>query len=261
MSRQDRIQIAIPSYRRADILASRTLPMLFAGGCPPDRVTVFVGTEDEADEYRQALPKELYGEVRVTGQSGALAGQRNAIARSYPVGTRLVQVDDDVKDVLGRINDKRLEPMAELWPFLRTAFDRAALAKCFMWGVYPTANAGFMKPRARVGLAFIIGTLFGTIVRNDPCELVRLKWKEDYERSIRFYIKDSKVLRFEDVALRTSYNNTRGGTEGVRKPEEVAEAVAEMQRKWPHLVHLNPRRKSDLPEITLRDDRPKSKRT
>jgi hypothetical protein len=248
------IQVAIPSYHRAAILAKQTLPMLADGGVPARCITVFVGDENEAAQYTDVMPAHLFNRIHVTGASGSISGQRNAIQRAYPIGTKLVHCDDDIRAVLLLRNEK-LEQLANVYDFFTQAFARAALHGAYLWGVYPTANQRFMKHRSRVGLAFIIGALFGTVIRGLSCEQGRFRAKEDYERSIRYYIEDGCVMRWEDVALRTSYNGTAGGQADARTPEIVAEAVAQLQQRWPELVHINRNRKSGLPEIVLRDAR------
>jgi hypothetical protein len=247
--------VAVPSHRRADILAERTLRMLADGGVPSRCITVYLGTEGEAGDYKVALPPELYGHLAITGARG-IGPQRNAIMRNYPKGTRLVMVDDDVR-MVKVLSQGKLTRLADVDGFIREAFRRSFKAGAVLWGVYPLPNAGFMSHRLRLGLAFIIGTLFGTIVRELPCELVTVPVKEDYERSIKYFLNDGKVARFEDVTLGTTYAKTPGGVEGIRTVELAEESVAQLRRRYPELVHVNTRRQGPLPEILLRDTRPR----
>jgi hypothetical protein len=250
-------QVAIPSHNRAPLLARKTLPMLAHGGVAATAVTVFVATEDEAAQYKQVLPADQYRTIVVTRGDG-ISGQRNAIMRHYPIGTQLVQVDDDVAKLqaLQPGTPARLAPITDVDGFIRTAFIRVRKVGAVLWGVYPAPNAGFMHHRLRVGLAFIIGTFFGTTVRHITCEVATVPVKEDYEASVRYFLRDGRVARFEDVTLATYYAKTPGGLQGIRTTAMEAGAVFELRRRYPQLVHLNPRRRSGLPEIILRDKRP-----
>ena len=49
------------------------------------------------------------------------------------------------------------------------------------------------------------------VVNNRKAELRTIDDKEDYERSIKYYLKDGGVLRFNNVTCRTNCRKEPGG--------------------------------------------------
>lgn len=137
--------VAIPSYRRPEILVRATLWTLFRGHIPSKRVTVFLASISERQIYKEimhnpiesksrvasVLPKSvskeqvarytkwLLGVTLVVGHKG-LATQRNFITSFYPSGQHILNMDDDIRNVMrlrvarGNPRDRkywRLEPL------------------------------------------------------------------------------------------------------------------------------------------------------
>jgi hypothetical protein len=48
--------IAIPSYKRPDIIKTHTLNVLLKGGINPGIITIFVANKTEYNEYRKGIP-------------------------------------------------------------------------------------------------------------------------------------------------------------------------------------------------------------
>ena len=57
------------------------------------------------------------------------------------------------------VGGKKLEPLDNLHSFFKEAFDTCARLGLGLWGVYPVANAFYMKHTVTTDLRFIIGTL------------------------------------------------------------------------------------------------------
>ena len=83
-------KVAVPSYHRANVIASKTLTVLRLGGVPISDIYVFVVAEEE-QAYRQALPEYQV----IVGHLG-LIKQRKFIQEFFPLDTLIVMADDDL---------------------------------------------------------------------------------------------------------------------------------------------------------------------
>lgn len=236
--------LAIPSRSRADRIAGYTLTALQEAGCSLDRVEVWVRPEQEA-EYRAAdLPVTIRPE---SPSHGGVREVRNAIARGYPKGTRLVSMDDDIRRFVGMDDGP-----PDLAGALRYAWIEAKRQRVGLFGLYPVANPYFMKRRTRLGLQFIDGTVFGYTVAGDPCEIVTLDEKEDYQRSIQFYLRDRATLRLEWLSFRSAFMTEPGGMQEYRDPT-MAEGAAAIRAMYPDLTHPPRLAKKGQWEVKLRN--------
>ena len=202
-------QIAIPSYKRSGTIVNQTIKT-FEG--LDAKITVFV-VREEYDAYRYILPEKI--DV-IVGKLGIVA-QRKFIHHYYPEGTHLLCLDDDITefDTLGE--DYTL--------FIENAFKDCIEYGSFLWSVYPVFNPFFRKnrPQLNTGLVFIIGTLYGVIIRHDrDLETTTvIGEKEDTERTLRYYIKDGSVLRYDKVGFKTKFFSKDGGMGGLRSRLEA----------------------------------------
>jgi hypothetical protein len=234
------IQYAIPTYDRPALLQKTTLAYLDRCGIEPELVTIWISGEEQQPLYAD-LPERWLARCRV-GAKGLVAN-RIAAEATYPEGTHLVWINDDVKNVQ-RLNPASLVE-ANLVKLAEGAFKICAFADAYLWGVYPVAN-GLL----RLDLRHIVGACYGVRLRHDDeLQPTRGDPKEDYERTLRFFRRDGSVVRLDDHAVETTYYNDN-------PPVEPAEAnVAALERDWPGWIRRNPRRKSPYPEILLRDAR------
>jgi cellulose synthase/poly-beta-1,6-N-acetylglucosamine synthase-like glycosyltransferase len=85
-------KIVIPSYNRADTLATKTIPVLQRQKINPKDVYVFVANEDEKKKYQAALPEE-YKSRLIVGVKG-MKNIRNFINDYFPRGEQLFHMDD-----------------------------------------------------------------------------------------------------------------------------------------------------------------------
>lgn len=240
-------EYAIPSHARADRVNRWGLRALAEAGVPAERVRLFV-TPSQVADYRGQVDPGLCAEV-LPGAYG-LCAQHAAIDAHYGPGARVVQMDDDVRQVVRRANTRQLV-QADLPAEAADAWALCDQLGARLWGVYPTMNAGWMKPRVRSGLVFVCGGLFGHVV--DPACTVELGQKEDYERTLRYWQADGTVLRVEWLGLRTSMYQP-GGLQADDQPDRAeanAQAVAWLQARWPAQVRLAARRGKAGAEVRL----------
>lgn len=247
--------VAVPSYRRSETLATKTLPMLRDGGVPLDRVTVFVCDDERALYERATAP---FPGVLLARAEPTLRAARNIIARHYPVGHPVVQVDDDLKGLIHMVDEKAVEPVKDLHALFIRGFEEADRAGARLWGLYPVKNPYFMKRGVTTALKYIGGGLFGArFTGKDDPDFVVLDDKEDFERSCRFYLHDGAVVRFGDISWNTTGYGGDGGMQEYRTPETISHGANEMVRLFPQLASLNLSKKSGHAEVRLKDNRNK----
>lgn len=260
------IEVAIPSYARAETLATKTLPMLADGGVDAERITVFVADAAQADGYRDLVDPTLYGEIVVVGYEATsqpdaldagpynLGVARNFIARHYDRGTPVFQIDDDLRGFVERVDEKTARPIAAA-DVIDRGFRAADRLGFSLWGVYAVRNPYFMKPRVRTDLCYVCGGAFGFRATSADHALVRLDDKEDFERSIRWYLAEGGVCRLDDVAMMTEGYAGAGGMQETRSSENIDASARWLVAEFPDLASLNTTKKSGKTEVRLRDRR------
>lgn len=206
--------IAIPSYKRAEVCRDKTLNMLKTNKIPVNKIYVYVANKEEYEEYKNVLDKSTYHKL-VVGIKG-LVPQRKFIMNEWGEGKNIVFFDDDVAKI-----DLTLSSMfrgKSLDYFLKTAFSESKKHGAYIWGVYPVFNPFFRKSREEIStcLNYIVGAFYGVINRPNlkKLDLTITKengQKEDVERTLKYFINDGIVLRFNRVGFITKYYGRNGG--------------------------------------------------
>lgn len=246
--------IVIPSYKRAEGCRDKTLAVLHHYKMPKENIFVVVADKEQQKAYEAVLDPKTYGKILV-GVPG-LAQVRNWIFDHFPKGTPLVCCDDDIRSFIEYdASVKRHErPLRSLKEIIKRGFSECKKADCRFWGVYPSANGFFMKPTVSTDLKFIIGSFWGCFNPGSEVHLDRSE-KEDYERTIKFFIKDGSVVRLNFVSPKTAYYKEPGGMQTRNRLKHQHVAVKSLLKKYPQFVKSNPTRKSGFPEIRLADRR------
>ena len=178
-------KIAIPSYKRPETIKKKTLLLLEEHNISKDIITIFVADEDEEKEYKSSLGSEYKIVVGVP----TIGAQRNFIEKYYPENTKLVMFDDDLHGVFLKDGSK-IKPINNLEKdFIIKGFDLCEDNNAKIFGLYAAANGYFMKHRVYKKLCYICGGVFGVIVQHDEFLERKTNHGEDYEYSIRQYIK------------------------------------------------------------------------
>jgi len=206
--------IAIPSYKRAEVCRDKTLAMLRTNKIPASKIYVYLANKEEKEEYEKVLDKSSYHEL-IVGIKG-LAPQRQFIMSKWGEGKHIVFFDDDVAKI-----DLTLSPKfrgKSLDHFIKAAFQECKTHHSYIWGVYPVFNPFFRKDRDEMStcLNYIVGAFYGIINRPNlkSIQLTITKengQKEDVERTIKYFIHDGIVLRFNKVGFITKYYGKSGG--------------------------------------------------
>jgi hypothetical protein len=244
--------IAIPSYKRAETLRDKSLAMLADAGISASIIHVFVATEAEKETYRSVLKPGTYGKL-VVAEPG-MGAVRNFITRYFPIGKKIMNIDDDIKE-FKMLSNGGLKPVRSLDKIFRDGFAEASKTGFRLFGFYPVANGFFMHDRVTQDLRYIIGSAWGIINPGIDVLKVTLDDKEDVQRSIIMYLVDGGVLRYEMIAPITAYYKEPGGMQEERTKNRVDKSAHAMVAAYPGLAKINLSKKSGFAEVRLRDQR------
>lgn len=247
-------RVAVPSYRRPEELATRTLDTLINGGVDTTRVTIYIHDNDpHADAYSD-VARGLGARLQAT-PSRSLRGQRRYIFQDQEPGVPTVTMDDDVREVLTLApGGKSLAPRRDLHTYFQGMFARTRAEGLTAWGVGPVPNAFFMKDTLTTDLKFCIFQLAGFIpTPGHPAESLSCAVKDDYQHSLLRWWHDGGILRDNATACKSP---VYGGSGGLQHNNQRSLAVTEsdvrlLLEEWPGIVRINKKRKGGLPEILL----------
>lgn len=245
-------RIAIPSYKRAETVQQKTLKVLESHNIPPERVTIFVADNEEYEIYSEALKDNIYNNIVVGVPT--IGAQRNFMEKYYPEGTRLMMFDDDIDEVQRRQDEKTLVPIDDLYTeIIERGFTECENVGAKTFGIYAASNAYFMKDRVYDKLCYIIASMFGVICDHDP-ELNRVtNHGEDYEYSLRQYVKHGVLCRLDNYTVKSNYYKEAGGLQTVRTKEYVHNSITQIAEMFPDLCTMYTRKSTGNAELRLRD--------
>ena len=250
------MQIAIPTYGRAQTIGTHVLSYLRSTDINLDDVTLFVASEAERDAYSTFNP-----DLRVVVGKKGLTNQRQFISGYYPAGTPVFSMDDDVSGIdplsgLSTIGKQRktlstqctLSPVFKLAPLLRAGFDRCEKHGVGLWGFYPVRNKGFMQPKISLGLKFIMGHAFGFFAGDRAFdEITSYNMKDDYYLTLFHFANARGSLRFDGICVRSKAHSGSGGTcdDMERKLRVNNGSVMRLCGEYPTLAAYKVRRTAD----------------
>jgi len=213
-------EIAIVSLGRPEKLMKQTINMLKTEGIDLKKVKVFI-VEEEREAYTSLL--EEYDNPPIEFVNGLLGvvQQREYAESYYPPDTNIVFLDDDIEKVDLQFEADNLT----LDDFFIKAFTECRENRCYIWSVYPTYNPFFrqkIKYPVSKHLTFMVGAFYGIINRPDAPDLKLTLTREsgekdDVERSLKYFVKDKIVMRYNSIGFKTRYFGTDGGGLGKRK--------------------------------------------
>lgn len=245
-------QIAIPSYKRPETIKKKTLKVLESHNIDPNRVTIFVANGEELEAYTNSLLGTPYQKLVVGVPT--IGAQRNFIERYYPEGTRLMMFDDDVDEVQRKISEQKLGPIDNLEEeIIFRGFEECEKVGAKTFGIYAASNAYFMKDRVYTKLCYVIASMFGVIVEHSD-DLVRVtNHGEDYEYSIRQYIRNGAVVRFDNYTVKSNYYKEEGGLQTIRTKEYVYNSIKTIADMFPDYCTMYIRETTGNAELRLKD--------
>ena len=260
--------VAIPSYKRPDTLKNKTMKVLKHYGIEPKRIYIFVADTEQKAIYEAALEPKDYHKI-IVGVPG-IKNIRNFMPKYFREGQHIFYMDDDIYKVYdtenssGDLKNKKANrqvPLKSLKKLIAQGFALSKKTGFTNWGVYPANNPYFMKARTNniddyvsTNLVYIIGFMTG-VINNREAEIRTIDDKEDYERSIKYYLKDGGLLRFNNVTCLTRCYKEPGGMQVERTAKRIHDSAVYLTEQYPLLCTLNTSKKSGYTEIRLRDRR------
>jgi len=230
-------KVAVPSYRRHDTIMDKTLSVLRRGGVALSDIYVFV-VDDEEETYRQACS----GYQIIVGLKG-LVEQRGFIQGFFAQDTNIVMMDDDITEIYTPLSEKTKEIVTDLPSLFCRMIIRMNIEKVTICGCYPVDNIkfAFANKEVTTDFRYLIGVF--TIIKNtkdisllvDPSDLLH----EDKMRTLKYYQKEGKTLRFNHVCIKTKYF-AKGGMcahteDRLKKHSEKSE---ELCKKYPGFFRI-----------------------
>ena len=237
--------IAIPSYKRANFCNTKTLTTLADNKINPKLIYIYVASKEEFNEYKSILNPNYYNKI-IIGKKG-LVPQRQFIMNNWSFNQKIVFFDDDVESI--DLSLTKLPISNNLNKFINYAFECCIKHKSYIWGVYPVFNPFFREKRQEMttNLNYIVGAFYGIISRPKlkSIQLIITNengQKEDVERSLKYFINDGIVLRFNRIGFTTKYYGKEGGLgrfEERLKP--MLNACKELERKYSDYGYIKTR--------------------
>jgi hypothetical protein len=252
--------IAIPSHGRSKSINANTLKALQDYNVPTDRIKVFVAPE-EVEVYRSTIPSQIEIVQSVIG----CIENRAFIRQYFPEGQHIAYMDDDLKGFnsvcdqtdnhatcakMDKSNQKspdyiRGMRLPDLCKFLTQVFVALTAEGAYLGGVYPINNPYFASHRVTTDLRYICGYCYFEINRHD-FKLDYFQHAEDMERVIKCFIRDGKVLRFNDVMVKSGFyrgDGDDGGFGGLaesRTIEKTRIAMEKLAEVYPTYCKVKP---------------------
>jgi len=235
-------EIAIPSYKRHNLLLQQTIPTLAKLNADLDKITVFVANKKEQLTYQTTLEGANLDIPVVVGVPG-IGPQRQFINQYYSEGTRIFSMDDDVCGVYQKKDNKYEETTLTLDEIVKIGYTLCEKHGARIWGINAVLNGLFMKDTATAGLRYVCGIFHGGYAQ-DPCltdsERSLISSGEDFENSLRSFSMYGNVIRLDWLAPKTKYFNHGGIEESIGGKEarrlDHAKALEEICSRYPGLA-------------------------
>lgn len=249
-------RIAIPTFKRSEAIKNKTFKFLEKTNINFSHIDIFVSDKEEVDLYKESL-KDY--NVNIMGSVIGVGKNRNFIVDYYPVGQKVFGLDDDIDSITMKVDSKHIQEIQDLDNFINTAFDITIKNKLNLWGIYPVNNPYFMKNNVSFSLKYIAAGCYGWINNKEDKAYCSLEDKEDFERSIKYYLADNGVVRFNYISMQTVYYGTSGGMQVTRTKQRIIDSANYLIKKYPYLCKGFISKSRGVKEVRLRDTRLKRK--
>ena len=205
------VQIAVPSYKRADVLMAHTYRLLLfltTGSRLPQPI-LFLENEEEEAEYRKIVPKFFF-KIVLTHTHGI--GEKRNFMKNYFYKERLKQkrdsyilyIDDDISKFEQKQDTKTIE--AFLYDIIIEGFKETQERNLKYWGINNLTNGLFLKDEITTKLKYIQGGFCGEIITKDVMDeppKTTIDHYEDYDFNLQYYLRDKGVVRLNHYCLKT----------------------------------------------------------
>jgi len=236
-------QIAVPTYKRYEVLKNQTLETLKTLGAQTSKIHIFVATEEERKKYAEVIGSEYNIVVGLPG----IGWQRKFINQYFSQNTRVFCMDDDIRGIYQK-GEKKLQPIdISLDEIVEMGYYWADKYDSRIWGINHTFNNFYLKDEISIGLKYILGTFMGTYAHDwiwqDP-DRPLVNTGEDHHTSLRAFVRYGSVVRFEYICLDTD-TFTDGGNhtstmerDGVPRMVKHGENLTKVSERYPDLASV-----------------------
>jgi len=231
-----KVVYAIPSYGRSSTIADKTLATLARGNVPLANIYVFIVQEEE-EAYRKAIPRH---QIQI-GLKG-LVEQRAFIQGFFSQDTYILFCDDDLSKLSRVLDAKTSEEILDIPGLISQMIMRMISEHVSICGIYPCDNKKFAlgNPEVSTRFAYLVGAMY--LIRNLRMPEVQLDVSdpashEDKIRTIKYYQKEGKTLRYNWIQIKTKYFDKGGLDSPDRLSKHKSEAEALVTR-FPQYLRL-----------------------
>lgn len=211
------LEIAIPTYFRAETLATKTMPLLSA--FDKDLIVLYVEDEFQESVYKQMFNNEY--KIIITNTTGI--GEKRNFIKKTTKARWLLQVDDDLKCIMNE--DRELTP-EEIKNIVYKGFEETEIQGLRLWSIAPFSNHFYFRDTMTTTLKFCRGYFFGTVMEGEPV-LTPIDCFEDYWNTLDHYIKDGGVVRFNGYGAKSLITTGKGGLQSRYSRQERLDNEAE----------------------------------
>lgn len=247
--------IAIPSYRRRQLLIEKTLAYLQRTDVDMAKVHVFVSDVEDRIDYNAHLA-ELGVQVVYPRESKNIVEKFNLIHDHFPAGTKVLVMEDDIDTLIRKTGKNSVAPFLELTKLMKAGFDHCAANGTALWGVAPHANPFYMKAEISSSFKFVVANAYGFISTGNAVLRITQHAKSDYERSILYFLEYGAIVRINHVGVVTKNYKNPGGLQHAdyhhNRLGHEQMACTYLTARYPHLVVRNEGKPSMYPELKLR---------
>ena len=207
-----KFEIAIPSYNRSDIIASRSIKLLKKYNIPKNKIRIFLRDEEQLENYKKTIGEYNY---ELTYQSGILA-TRNYLRTFYhetdlPIDGVLF-LDDDIEEFNVLDDNGKMKPVEDFLEVVSYMFNHTKSLGFRLFAPSAYNNSFFMKDRVSTNLKYCIGAFQGLVIdKTKPLLHTDIDHFEDFLFTIEHFLEDGGVVRFEKYAIKTKYFELKGG--------------------------------------------------
>ena len=247
------IKIAIASHDRNEILQKMSLSFLKRHNIPMTMVYVFVSPESH-HSYKSIAHRWGFTLVKTKDN---IKDARNHIINYFKSGEKILEMDDDIKDIVVMKPGKKNKSLKNLKKFIEDSFTMLKNNEG-LWGINATDNnrEGKSRGKDKFGSYSIINSFCG-YVNNKKIKLT-VPEKEDFDRSAQFVKMGIPTLKRRGFGVVTNYWKNVGGIQSRYNKEKrikmQRKSAKLLMKKFPHYFYKTTR-KNGIVDIKFRSPR------